>query len=77
MLEFINLKVFRIQFLLYFSVGKCFTRPKYLPLLLCSQLTASPKAAAWLMLDGNQAALLRLQMSDSAHSSARRTWRAL
>ena len=47
------------------------------PQLLCSQLTASPKAAAWLLLGGNQAELLRRQTSGAAHSRAGRTWRAL
>ena len=44
------------------------------------QLTASPKAVAWLLLSpghcGNQAALLRRQTSGAAHSRAGRTWRA-
>ena len=28
MVEFINLRLFRIQLQIYFSEGKCFTRPK-------------------------------------------------
>ena len=78
MVEFINLKVFQIQLLIYFIGGKCFTPPQLLsPQLLCSQFTASPKAAAWLLLSGDQAALLRRQTSGAAHSRAGRTWRAL
>ena len=68
MVEFIylNLKVFLIQLLVYFSEG-----------ILCSQLTESPKAAAWLLLCGVQAALLRRQTPGAAHNRAGRTWRAL
>ena len=44
---------------------------------LCSQLTASPKAAAWLILGGDLASLLRRQTSGAEHSRAGRTWRAL
>ena len=57
MIEFNNLKIFMIQLQICFTVGQCFTHPKKASQLLCSQLTAHPKAAAWLLLGGDQAAL--------------------
>ena len=53
MVEFINLKIFLIQLKICFSEGKCLTHAK-----LSSPLTASPKAAEWLLLGGNQEVLL-------------------
>ena len=47
-----------------------FYSSKVIITLLCSHLNASPKAAAWLLLSGDQAALLRRQTSGAAHSRA-------
>ena len=66
MVEFIDLKLFLIRFRICFSEGKCFTHPQQSPLLFSCQLTASPKAAVWLLLSGYQAALLQLQTLGAA-----------
>ena len=42
-----------------------------------ASLQSGPKAAAWLLLSGDQAALLQWQTSGAAHSRAGRTWKAL
>ena len=52
MVEFNYLKLIQIQLQICFSEGKYFIHPKQSPPLLCSQLTARPKAAVLLLLGG-------------------------
>ena len=61
MVDIMNLKLFWIQLQICFGEGKCYTHPKKSSILLCSQLTASPYAAVWLLHCGVQAALQLLQ----------------
>ena len=73
MVEFIKLKYIQIQLQICFSEGNCFTHLKLPSLLLCSQLTVSPKAAVRLLLGGDRAVLLQQQTSGAAHTRAGRT----
>ena len=60
MVEFNYLKSIQIQLHICFNEGKYFTHSKQSSPLLCSQLTARPKAAVLLLLGGYPAICLRV-----------------